>query len=797
MTIADFLKRLQGVKQTGPNQWEALCPAHNDHDPSLQVSTGDDGRILLKCMAGHGCTAEQIVAAMGLKMGDLFPPREQGNGKRRIVATYDYTDGEDRMLFQVVRFDPKDFRQRRPDPDHPGGWLWNLNGTERVLYRLPRILDAHEEQKAVFVAEGEKDVAALEKLGLTATCNPGGAGKWQASFTETLAGLPGVIIVAHKDPPNVQTGKSTGREHAQLVAQALHGRVKQVKVLELPDRDGRRVKDAHDWISAGGTLDELRELVRVAPNWTPAQAPAAATTPQPTVITTTSGDESTQIKARFFEISQAKGLTAAEERQRMADVVLDALHQRGRFFFHADYKDFPTCMFFDAQRKLLLPIASDQFLSWLSGHIGINRTERSFSFIVAAIQDEALTGKCTTGLTPETYWAARPGAVYLSNGDGQAVKIVAGSFAQVDNGTDDVLFYAGRTLRPWTLTVPVDPVESCRLFSDMKTAAPHARDLLRLWLLSLPTNQRCKPPLVSSGPIGSGKTRLAVGVSELYGMTPRVLKLDESKETDFWTSLDAGGLVCFDNADTHVKWLADALAAAATDGTNEKRRLYTDTDIIQQRARAWVLLTSANPTFANDAGLSDRLLVIRLQRRDTETAESALSAEIAQHRDAGLSFVAHTLSRALADTAPVAEGLNRRHPDFAAFAVRLGRAIGRETEFVAALQAAEADKARFNLENDDVGAGLLELMQRSSHLSGTAAELIDALKEVDTTFDDPRWTVKRLGKRLAKIWPHLEDMFRAKSDPGHQSVVRYTFQRNGDYGDFQRPFSDFSHARDA
>ena len=787
MTTEELAASLPTARRTSSG-WEARCPAHDDKTASLSVSQGEDGRTLIHCHAG--CTAEAVVSAMGLRISDLFPPRDNGNVKTRIVAEYSYVDGEGKLLFQVVRFDPKGFRQRRPDPDHPDGWLWNLNGTERVLYRLPRILDAHEEQKAVFVVEGEKDAEAFEKLGLTATCNSGGAGKWQESYTNTLVGLPGVIVIADKDEP--------GRKHAQLVAQALDGHVKMVKVLELPDRTGAKVKDAADWVQAGGTLDELSALVKGAPDWTPSQTPTVVAIYEQSDLATVTpiGCESTHIKARFFEISQTKGLVATEERQRMVDVVLDALRQRGRFFFHADHRNFQSCMFFDSHQKLLLPIASDQFLAWLAGYIGINRTERNFNSIVAAIQDEALTGKRTTGLTPEIYWAARPGALYLSNGDGHAVKISAGRVELVDNGTDDVLFYAGRTLRPWTLTDPVDPVKSCRLFSDMKAVVPHAGDLLRLWLLSLPTNQRCKPPLVFSGPIGGGKTRVAVGVSELYGIVPRVLKMNDTKETDFWTSLDAGGLVCFDNADTHVKWLADALAAASTDGANEKRRLYSDSDIIHQRARAWVFLTSMNPTFASDAGLSDRLLVIRLERRNSETAESALSEEIAKHRNSGLSFIAKTLSRAMADTAPVPEGLNRRHPDFAAFAVRLGRAIGREAEAVAALRAAEADKAAFNLENDDLGAGLLELLPAGSSLSVSAAELLGRLQEMDVYFSDPRWTVKRLGKRLAKLWPHIESMFQARSETGHGRVVIYSFRRVGEFGEFQKPFSNTSHARE-
>jgi hypothetical protein len=50
----------------------ALCPAHADKEASLSITTGDDGRVLLKCFAG--CPAEDIVKAIGMQLKDLFPP---------------------------------------------------------------------------------------------------------------------------------------------------------------------------------------------------------------------------------------------------------------------------------------------------------------------------------------------------------------------------------------------------------------------------------------------------------------------------------------------------------------------------------------------------------------------------------------------------------------------------------------------------------------------------------------------------------------------------------------------------
>lgn len=196
------LDRLERVKRAGSG-YVARCPAHEDRNPSLSVSEGRDGRVLLRCHAG--CSAEAIVAALGLALSELFPrnPCKSGgvhgaldtpatNGRGRIVASYDYVDEEGTLLYQAVRFDPKRFAQRAPAGS---GWTWSLNGVRRVLYRLPAVLEASRASGTVYVVEGEKDVHALERLGLVATCNAAGAGKWREEYADALRGAGRVVIV--------------------------------------------------------------------------------------------------------------------------------------------------------------------------------------------------------------------------------------------------------------------------------------------------------------------------------------------------------------------------------------------------------------------------------------------------------------------------------------------------------------------------------------------------------------------------------------------------------------------------
>ena len=122
--LEGILGLLKGVK-TVSGGYTALCPGHDDNRNSLSVGLGDDGRVLIRCHAG--CSNDAVCQAVGLTLRDLFPAKATSAANRREIATYDYTDEDGKMLFQKVRYEPKDFRCRVPDGN--GGWNWKMNGT--------------------------------------------------------------------------------------------------------------------------------------------------------------------------------------------------------------------------------------------------------------------------------------------------------------------------------------------------------------------------------------------------------------------------------------------------------------------------------------------------------------------------------------------------------------------------------------------------------------------------------------------------------------------------------------------
>lgn len=169
------------------------------------------------------------------------------------AMSYPYHDADGKVLYEVVRQPDKRFFQRAPDG--VGGWRPSVRGVAPVLYRLVGLITSAA-KVPVFIVEGEKDADALAALGLVATTNPGGAGKWRDTYTNLLRGRH-IAILPDNDEP--------GRQHATQVAAALDGTAASIRVIALPGLPPRG--DVSDWLAAGGTADELRALVRAAPPW--------------------------------------------------------------------------------------------------------------------------------------------------------------------------------------------------------------------------------------------------------------------------------------------------------------------------------------------------------------------------------------------------------------------------------------------------------------------------------------------------------------------------------------------------
>ena len=165
----------------------------------------------------------------------------------KIIATYDYNDESGELLYQVVRYEPKDFRQRRPNGK--GGWIWNLQRERRVLYRLQELLQSNPDDW-VFIVEGEKDVDRLCNEGLVATTCAMGAVKWEDNYSGFLNDRKLVAIIPDND--------DAGRRHAKKIAESLASVGVQARIIELPELPEKG--DISDWLDKNGNKKKLLEL---------------------------------------------------------------------------------------------------------------------------------------------------------------------------------------------------------------------------------------------------------------------------------------------------------------------------------------------------------------------------------------------------------------------------------------------------------------------------------------------------------------------------------------------------------
>ena len=226
------------------------CPFHDDKNPSANAYS-DGGWHCHRCGFGGDVidllarfedkTAAQYLRDIGQSKRLRLPVRASGMSARpelppepktspeaksgpkpRIVATYAYHDANGKKVYEALRYEPKDFRQRRDEN------TWSMDGVERVLFRLPAVIKSKE----VWIVEGEKDANNLARLGFAATCNVGGACKWLESYSAYLKDKD-LILCGDND--------AKGREHVEMVRSMTVKLARSIRIVWVPT--GKDISD--------------------------------------------------------------------------------------------------------------------------------------------------------------------------------------------------------------------------------------------------------------------------------------------------------------------------------------------------------------------------------------------------------------------------------------------------------------------------------------------------------------------------------------------------------------------------
>ena len=268
--LSYYQTRVPRLKFSKAREWRGPCPVHNGTRDSFSVDSGS-GMAVCHSQCGKGwdliglemalsnCEFPQakawVFTLIGRSSAEMTETKTFEERKARIFeCTYHYEDEKGKILYEVVRFkQPKGFSQRRPLGNNK--YAYDLRGVRIVPYRLPALIAATE---IVFIVEGEKDADALTRLGLVATCNSMGAGK----FTEEL-----VPYFQDKVVAIIPDNDSIGMAHALDVGKKLHGVAKSIKILTLPGLPPKG--DVSDYLATGKSVAQIRAIYENAPDFDP------------------------------------------------------------------------------------------------------------------------------------------------------------------------------------------------------------------------------------------------------------------------------------------------------------------------------------------------------------------------------------------------------------------------------------------------------------------------------------------------------------------------------------------------
>ena len=686
MTINELLNRLDRVKKVGGSKWAALCPAHNDSEPSLSIAERD-GKILLHCFAG--CTVEKICTALGIKKSDLFYNNGQKQQRKQIVAKYNYVDEGGKLLYQVVRFHPKDFRQRRPGKR--GGWIWNTRGVTKVLYNLPEVLKASE----VWLAEGEKDVGNLCELGLVATTVPGGAGKIGSCFKNNpgfFSPLQGktVYIIPDNDEP--------GKKHAQQLATVLSSNlVKEIRIVELPGLPPKG--DVSDFIEQHDDAKErLLALAKEAKPYTP--------------------------KASWGDVFKSE----REEKPTQSEVLLRLCKDID--LFHTPNQESYARLEIEGHFEVW-PIRSKGFKRWVSREFYLDQRKAPNS---QALNDalNVLEGRALfEGEEHQVYVrvAEHDGKVYLDlcNDEWQVVEVSPDGW-QVLNESP---VHFKRVKGMQKLPRPSKDGDVAPLRELLNLEDEDDFKLIVAWLVQSLNPSPPYPVLVLYGEQGSSKSTVSRFLRTLIDPSSIALRTTPRNEHDLVIAANNSWALTFDNLSGLPGWLSDAFCRLSTGGGMSTRQLYSDDEeILFSATRPLIINGISGIVFRHD--LADRAIFITLPPipEQKRMPESKLFFRFQEAVPALLGGLLNAVSMALRNINNIRLESLPRMADFALWVTAAEAALPWEPgAFIKVYSQNRKDIISKSVETDLVANELTKWFEGKDSWQGTPTELLEELEK--------------------------------------------------------------------
>lgn len=669
MDIEEIISHFQKVTPYGEN-YMALCPAHNDKNPSLSISYSKEKKqIHLHCYAG--CKTEDILKKIGLSKKDLH------DDKSINKTSYTYHKADGTIAYIKTRTDyndgTKSFYFLQPDGTK------GLKGVQHELYNLPAVLNATK----IYFVEGEKCAEAVISQGAVATTLDTGANSvWYSHYDEYIKNKE-VIIIPDNDVPGMNYAKKILKN------------VPNARIIKLPNLLEKG--DIYDWLAMGHTMAEVDEL----------PAFELSEKPDKNIVKTDSFKNETQ-----------------------ANTIIRLVEEKDTMLFHDNAKNPYAAVVIDGHREVW-SIDNSDFNTWLNGLYYSSEKKPAKKDSVSQAK-EVLKAKAVFDNKKEISLDTRVSQLEnvfwynLSNDNWQAVSITSGGWEIVDN--PPILFKRYR--HQISQLYPSKNGDIRKILQYINLRENHTLFLCWLVCCFVPNIPHAMP--IFFGEKGAAKTTACILLKKLIDPSTLETLTLTKKPSSLAVNLQKHWFLPFDNVSRIDEETSDTLCRAITGGGIQQRKLFTDADDYIFTFQKCLALNGIN-NVASRPDLLDRAILIELSRIESNKRRelSALMKEFENDTPIILGGIFDTLSKAMCLYHKVKLDTFPRMADFARWGYAVGEALGGLGKEFYEQYNDNQEKRNIEILNTDIVATLIvAFMKDKNEWKGLISELYNKLSEM-------------------------------------------------------------------
>lgn len=674
MNKHELLSIFKNVKPSGEG-YTALCPAHDDHHPSLSIKFNGDW-CNLHCFTG--CSQDDILQAVGLSKKDLFLGEKKENAKLVKTITYDYHNKDGVLSYRRERREYDDGTKKfyfvRPDG------TFGMQTKFHLLYNLPKVI----ESDTVYIVEGEKCAEAVNNQGYTATTLDGGANSvWLNSYEDYLERKK-IIIIPDNDKP--------GMAYAKRIKKNLPWAV--IKIL--PDLQEK--EDIYDWLQAGHKMSEIDDL------------------PEFTYESEDEDDEEGSVDYSF-------------DKRQQSMILLDVIKAEKPELF-LDENNNPCIEVQIDKHKEIYAIDSRDFMLWAQ-RLFFQATKRavgkeSLKQVIDLICAESkFEDKPRFSL--DTRVSKEQGAFWydLTNNDWSAVKTTPDGWSIIS----DVPKMFRRYRHQLPQVTPQSGGDLTLIFNHINMIK--YQTLFACWLVSCFIPDIPHPMPIIYGEKGAAKSTACVLLKRLIDPSALSTLTLSNEERTLVVNLQQHYYLPFDNVSGISEKTSDTLCRAVTGSAVQQRKLYTNADDYIFTFKRCITINGIN-NVANRSDLLDRSILFELERvsKDKRKELQKVYDSFEADKPLILGAIFDTLMKAMSIYPTVVLDKLPRMADFCRWGYAIAEALGIKGEQF--LQEYEANQVVQNTEaiNSDVVAFLVvEYMRYKDNWTGRISKLFSELQD--------------------------------------------------------------------